>query len=231
MNIRNFLKKIGPHVTPVAGLIISSLALFQQKSDSSKADAYQQEKREHWALKYRNSKSESNLLAKDSSTNSEITTVKTVDTSSRSQTGNSSTQTSTPQTGNSSTTQTSTQNVPTNSGSESTDIKSNSFDFLTNLLDQFQEFLATLAVDQTLALVNLFILFIVSFVLLNIFIILVSDYLIESFKLEARYPKLTTFLIFRKTINKGYLYIYIIYVTIVLVYGLVINTLIVFNLI
>jgi hypothetical protein len=231
--MKNLLKNLAPHIIPSAGLIFSTLALHQKKKDSAHSKDYYLAQIDYWEANKKRFKSGADIHNKDASTNSASNSTALMGnypSNSTAQTGN---PVSTPmaQTGNPASTPSSSQNVPINSGSDSTEIKSSSFDFLKDLLDLFQDFLSTLALDQTLALINLFIIFIVSLCLFNIFIILASDYLIESFKLEARYPKLTTFLIFRKTINKGYLYLNTIFLTLILLYGFVINTLIVFNLI
>jgi|SRR6267154_246505 len=110
---------------------------------------------------------------------------------------------------------------------------SNIFDleFLLRLLDDYRNFLTTLAPDQTVALMNLFVLYMVLAALVSVCIFLFGNYLIDKLQLEIKFPKIARFIKYRQNLNKAFLYLIIFVVTLFVIFMFIFNLLIVFKLI
>jgi hypothetical protein len=96
-----------------------------------------------------------------------------------------------------------------------------------DFFSDFQDFLTSLDMIQTLALVNLIVLLIVIISIYDIFIIFLSDYYFKLLDLDTRFPKLAFFIQAQKRLTKFSLYVYTIILCLVLLYGLVVNSLII----
>jgi len=88
--------------------------------------------------------------------------------------------------------------------------KSDISSFLSDMIEKFQSILSHLTLEQMVALFNIFGFIIVLITLINITTILIGDYLIEKLKLESNFPKVSKYIKFKQTLNKGYLTFYIV---------------------
>jgi hypothetical protein len=102
--------------------------------------------------------------------------------------------------------------------------KSNVFDFLTDYINTFCDYLNTLDFIHNYALVNLLLLTAVCLCLLHIFFLGYSDYLITKFKLESRFPKFAGIIKARSLITTGSLFGYIVVLICLLLFGIFLNT-------
>lgn len=108
------------------------------------------------------------------------------------------------------------------------DIQNSSiFDMFSDLFYYFQDFLSSLNMVQTLGVVNLIVLIFIIVSLFNIFILYLSDFYIKVLNLETRYPKLAFFFKAKKSLTKGSLYGYTIILVLVLLHGLIVNSVII----
>ena len=92
------------------------------------------------------------------------------------------------------------------------------------------DFIFNLSFDQQIALFNLFGSVLLLSYLLSTAIILYSNYLIEKYNLEQRYPRIAVLLRYRQKFQKYYISCNILCISIVLIIMLSINFLIFFNL-
>jgi hypothetical protein len=88
--------------------------------------------------------------------------------------------------------------------------KSDISSFLSDIIEKYQSILSHLTLEQKVALFNIFGFIMVLFTLINITTILIGDYLIDTLKLENKYPKITKYIRIKQTLNKGYLTFYIV---------------------
>lgn len=101
--------------------------------------------------------------------------------------------------------------------------KSSAFDFLSNIIDSYMQFLGSLDFIQLAAVVNIIIFIVLAQALFNILLLYFSDYYIEKFNLESRFPKLSRFLKARRLLVKGSLFFYSVCLLLILLYGLIVN--------
>lgn len=101
--------------------------------------------------------------------------------------------------------------------------KSNVFDFVSDYINSFSDYVGTLDFIHTYALVNLLVLKAVCLCLLHIFFLGYSDYFITKFKLESRFPKFASLLKTRSLITTGSLFAYTLVLVCLLFFGIFIN--------
>ena len=82
---------------------------------------------------------------------------------------------------------------------------SDMFSWISDLIEQYKNFLNTLSSDQIVAIFNIICHSTIFVNLMTISSVLLSDYLIKYLNLEAKYPKLAKYLKIRENINKHYL--------------------------
>jgi len=86
--------------------------------------------------------------------------------------------------------------------------KSDLSSYLSDMMEKYQSILSTLNLDQMVALFNIFGFFMVLVTIFNLSTVLIGDYLIDRLKLEDKFPKLSKYIKFKQTLNKGYLTFY-----------------------
>ena len=92
------------------------------------------------------------------------------------------------------------------------------------------DFIFNLSFDQQIALFNLFGSVLLLSYLLSTAIILYSNYLIEKYNLEQRYPRIAVLLRYRQKFQKYYIYWNITCISVVLIWMFTLNFIILFNL-
>ena len=107
--------------------------------------------------------------------------------------------------------------------------KQDIFHGISNLIDDFKQYLDTLSADQLVALFNIFGYYMISQALISICLILLGDSVIQKFNLEIRFPKLSKFIKFRAKANRVYLSVYIIILISVLLVFSSVNVLMLIN--
>lgn len=101
--------------------------------------------------------------------------------------------------------------------------KSNLFGYLSEMKESIESFLATLSTEQLGCISNLMGLVKIFGGMLSITTILFSQYFIDSFKLEERFPKLAKFLKLRQTIDKYYLIFNFVLIYLILILYVALN--------
>jgi len=101
--------------------------------------------------------------------------------------------------------------------------KSSVFYFISDLLNSTLDFFNSLGPIHTSAVLNILIILTIIQIVINIFLIYLSDYYISKLNLELRYPMLARFLKARKAITKGSLVAYTLILGLVVIYGLLVN--------
>lgn len=101
--------------------------------------------------------------------------------------------------------------------------KSNLFGYLSEMKESIESFLATLSTEQLGCISNLMGLVKIFGGMLSITTILFSQYFIDSFKLEERFPKLAKYLKFRQTIDKYYLIFNFVLIYLILILYVALN--------
>ena len=96
-------------------------------------------------------------------------------------------------------------------------------DLLNKILDNFNHYLSTLNLEQSLAITNLFGIFIILVTLISIIFIFYGNIILNYFNLEDRYPKIANIIILRRKFQQYYLLWNIVLITIVLVVMFLIN--------
>ena len=87
----------------------------------------------------------------------------------------------------------------------------NSFGPSMDIFNNYKEFLSTLSLDQLACLANARGLITILFIITSIYLTLFGSYLIDSFNLETRFPKLAKIIKLRQDVTKFYITIYIIF--------------------
>lgn len=106
--------------------------------------------------------------------------------------------------------------------------KKSGFDWIWDLIDQYRLFVDSLGLDQKVALINLIGYITIFNTGVSIAIILGGNHLIQSFKLEEKYPWLSKVLRVRAKLNSVYLRLYITLVFIIVVVWIILNLYILF---
>lgn len=101
--------------------------------------------------------------------------------------------------------------------------KSNLFGYLSEMKESIESFLATLSTEQLGCISNLMGLVKIFGGMLSITTILFSQYFIDSFKLEERFPKQAKFLKLRQTIDKYYLIFNFVLIYLILILYVALN--------
>jgi hypothetical protein len=94
--------------------------------------------------------------------------------------------------------------------------ESSIFENIQLFIQSYKQFLSTLELEQLTAIAHLSGLIFIISGLLTIFSIIYSDYLINYFNLEVKFPRINKLLLLRKKINKYSLLYYIIMISIVI---------------
>lgn len=87
----------------------------------------------------------------------------------------------------------------------------NSFGPSMDIFNNYKEFLSTLSLDQLACLANAIGLLTIFFIITSIYLALFGSYLIDSFNLEIRYPKIAKIIKLRQDVTKFYITINIIF--------------------
>jgi len=88
-------------------------------------------------------------------------------------------------------------------------VKSDLSELFNNFMDNYTAFLSTLSSEQMVILFNLIGYSSLFFTVTSITTLLIGEQLINSFKLEIRFPKLAKYIKLKQTLNKHYLRFYI----------------------
>ena len=110
------------------------------------------------------------------------------------------------------------------------DVKNSNF-IMEDWYESFKEYLLTLSIDQTFALLH--IIFFVTMLLLvyNIIIIFYSDLIIKYFSLESKYPSFARFIELRRKFQTYYMSLNIIVLLLIIFLLLILNLLVFLNII
>jgi hypothetical protein len=95
--------------------------------------------------------------------------------------------------------------------------------YISDFLDKYRNFVDLLNLDQLVALINIFGYIMILFTLFSITVVLIGDYLIDNFKLEIRFPKLSKLIRIKQTLNKHSLFFNIIIFYIIVIIFIIIN--------
>ena len=76
---------------------------------------------------------------------------------------------------------------------------------MSDFITHFNNYLSSLSIEQNIALINLFGIFIIMVTLINILFIFYSNKVIDYFNLDKRYPKLAKFINLRRTFQNYYM--------------------------
>ena len=95
--------------------------------------------------------------------------------------------------------------------------------YISDFLDKYRNFVSLLDLDQLVALINIFGYIMILFTLFSITVVLIGDYLIDNFKLEIRFPKLSKLIRIKQTLNKHSLFFNIIIFYIIVIIFIIIN--------
>lgn len=88
--------------------------------------------------------------------------------------------------------------------------KSDTFDWISDLIEKYQSFLNNLSLDQIVALFNIICEIMILMALTSICILLIGESLINKLNLDTRYPRLSKYIRMKEKLNKYYLKYYII---------------------
>jgi hypothetical protein len=101
--------------------------------------------------------------------------------------------------------------------------KSDFSSFLSDMIEKYQSTISNLSLEQLVALFNIFGFIMVFITIINITTVLIGDYLIDKLKLENNFPKISKYIRFKQTLNKGYLTFYIVLLFIITIIFILCN--------
>jgi len=101
--------------------------------------------------------------------------------------------------------------------------KSDVFGFLSDFIEKYKSFVDQLSLEQLVALFNIIGYGMILGTLISITTLLIGDYLIDKFKIETKYPKLSKYIRIKQTLNKHYLMFYIIMFYIIVIVFIIVN--------
>lgn len=97
--------------------------------------------------------------------------------------------------------------------------------------ENFKEYLSTLSLDQTFALLHIIFFITMLFLVYNIIIIFYSDLIIKYFSIEKKYPSFARFIELRRKFQSYYMTWNLIILLLILLFLLIINLLVFLNII
>lgn len=106
---------------------------------------------------------------------------------------------------------------------------SNSFGPSMDIFNSYREFLSTLSLDQLACLANAIGLFTIFFILTSIFLTLFGSYLIDSFNLEIKFPKLAKIIQLRQNVTKFYITVNILFLYVFILALIFVNLFLLFT--
>lgn len=101
--------------------------------------------------------------------------------------------------------------------------KSDLSEYFFALVENYKIFIDQLSLEQLVAIINLFGLFMILSTIIFISMLLFGNYLINKLKLDIRYPKLSKYIKIKESLNKHYLMFYIIMLYIIIIAFIIIN--------
>lgn len=99
--------------------------------------------------------------------------------------------------------------------------KSDLFDWVTDFIEKYQNFLNNISLDQKVALFNIICDIMILMALTSISILLIGNFIIKNYNLETKYPWLYKYIKIRENLNKYFLryYIILLYIIVLLCLG------------
>lgn len=102
-------------------------------------------------------------------------------------------------------------------------IKSDVLGFISNIMENYSNWLATLSTDKIVAVFNIIIDSVLLVNLFSVISLLMGEHLIEFFKLDVRYPKLAKLIRLKNTVSKYYKTMYLVLYLLFLTFGILGN--------